>query len=221
MQSNSKQRKESVAQPSAEEIINKFKGFQLPKIRLKRLIRVQARMRGYYTRKFLIPRKRIQHRLIEDYVEKKCNSLILALITLGEGWHNNHHRYQACTRQGFYWWEIDITYYGLKALSWTGFIWDLKPVPKSILEEAARADHASTVAAAQRAAHHNPDYSYGTLKKVVPAAAAIAVATASASQVTVPKKADGPAIHKDVTEETHPNARQSQPNKASTPPRDA
>src|SRR5476649_664604 len=135
------------------------------------------------------------------------NSLILALITLGEGWHNNHHRYQACTRQGFYWWEIDITYYGLKALSWTGFIWDLKPVPPSVLEEAARADHAATVAAAQRAAHHHPDYSYGTLKRVVPAAAAIAVATATASQVTIPKKANGPAIHKDVTEETHPLAR--------------
>ena len=143
------------------------------------------------------------------------NSLILALITLGEGWHNNHHRYQACTRQGFYWWEIDITYYGLKALSWTGFIWDLKPVPQSVLEEAARADHAATVAAAQRAAHHHPDYSYGTLKRVVPAAAAIAVATATASQVTIPKKADGPAIHKDITEETHPLARQTP-----LPPRD-
>ncbi len=50
----------------------------------------------------------------------------------------------SCTApRGFYWWEIDITYYGLKALSWTGFIWGLKPVPKSILEEAARADHAA------------------------------------------------------------------------------
>jgi stearoyl-CoA desaturase (delta-9 desaturase) len=137
------------------------------------------------------------------------NSLILAFITLGEGWHNNHHRYQSCTRQGFYWWEIDITYYGLKALSWTGFIWGLKPVPKTIMEEAARADHAHSVEAAQRAAHHHPDYSYGTLKKVVPAAAAIAVATATASRVTLPTKAEGPAIHKDVTEESHPNARQT------------
>ena len=42
------------------------------------------------------------------------NSFILALLTLGEGWHNNHHYYQASTRQGFFWWEIDITYYGLK-----------------------------------------------------------------------------------------------------------
>jgi stearoyl-CoA desaturase (delta-9 desaturase) len=62
------------------------------------------------------------------------NSLILALITLGEGWHNNHHRYMSATRQGFYWWEIDISYYMLKALSWTGLIWDLKPVPSSAYE---------------------------------------------------------------------------------------
>ncbi len=139
------------------------------------------------------------------------NSLILAFITLGEGWHNNHHRYQACTRQGFYWWEIDLTYYGLKALSWTGFIWDLKSVPQSILDEAARADHAATVAAAQRASHHHPDYSFGRLKKVMPAAAAIAVATATASQTTLPKKSDDPAIHRDMTEESHPLSRQTLP----------
>jgi stearoyl-CoA desaturase (delta-9 desaturase) len=137
------------------------------------------------------------------------NSLILALITLGEGWHNNHHRYQACTRQGFYWWEIDITYYGLKLLSWTGFIWDLKPVPQSILDEAARADHAHTIAAAH-AAHG--DYSIATLKKVVPTAAAIAVATATAAQTAMPKKADGPAIHKDVTEPTAPRSTRTSPN---------
>ncbi len=127
------------------------------------------------------------------------NSFILALICLGEGWHNNHHRYQSSTRNGFYWWEIDITYYGLKALSWTGLIWGLKPVPKSIMEEAARADHAASVAAAQKAAHLHPEYS--SLKKVVPAAAAIAVATAASSQAIVAKKAEGPAIHKDVTEQ--------------------
>jgi stearoyl-CoA desaturase (delta-9 desaturase) len=62
------------------------------------------------------------------------NSLILALITLGEGWHNNHHRYMSSTRQGFYWWEIDISYYLLKALSWTGLIWQLKPVPSVAYE---------------------------------------------------------------------------------------
>ncbi len=63
------------------------------------------------------------------------NSLLLALITLGEGWHNNHHRYQSSTRNGFYWWEVDPTYYGLRMLAWTGLIWGLKPVPASVLAE--------------------------------------------------------------------------------------
>jgi stearoyl-CoA desaturase (Delta-9 desaturase) len=64
--------------------------------------------------------------------DESKNNLILALITLGEGWHNNHHYYQSTVRQGFYWWEIDITFYILKFMSWIGLIWDLKPVPKHI-----------------------------------------------------------------------------------------
>ncbi|HEY4989042.1 MAG TPA: acyl-CoA desaturase, partial [Opitutaceae bacterium] len=81
------------------------------------------------------------------------NSFILAIITLGEGWHNNHHRYMSSTRNGFYWWEIDITYYALKGLSWTGLIWGLKTVPASVLAEGQRADHHESVAAAKRALH--------------------------------------------------------------------
>ncbi len=64
------------------------------------------------------------------------NNFWLSIITLGEGWHNNHHRYPHATRQGFRWWEIDITYYGLKILSLLGLIWELRPVPDSILMEA-------------------------------------------------------------------------------------
>jgi len=64
------------------------------------------------------------------------NSFVLALITLGEGWHNNHHRFMGAARQGFYWWEFDPTYYALKALSWTGLIWNLKSVPRSVYDEA-------------------------------------------------------------------------------------
>jgi stearoyl-CoA desaturase (delta-9 desaturase) len=54
------------------------------------------------------------------------NNLWLALLTFGEGWHNNHHYYMASVRQGFYWWEIDITYYILRALAAVGVVWDLK-----------------------------------------------------------------------------------------------
>ncbi len=61
------------------------------------------------------------------------NHWFLALVTLGEGWHNNHHHYQSSTRQGFKWWEIDITYYILKALSWTGLVWDLREPPAEIV----------------------------------------------------------------------------------------
>jgi stearoyl-CoA desaturase (delta-9 desaturase) len=53
---------------------------------------------------------------------------------MGEGWHNNHHHYQSSARQGFRWWEIDLTYYILKMLSWTGVIWDLRAPPEGILK---------------------------------------------------------------------------------------
>lgn len=62
------------------------------------------------------------------------NSFILALLTLGEGWHNNHHYYPATARQGFKWWEIDITFYILKFLELIGVIWDVRGLPKSVLE---------------------------------------------------------------------------------------
>ena len=63
--------------------------------------------------------------------DKSKNSLLLALITLGEGWHNNHHRFPGAVRQGFRWWEIDVTFYLLKMMSWLRLIWDLRPVPRA------------------------------------------------------------------------------------------
>lgn len=64
------------------------------------------------------------------------NNFWLALITLGEGWHNNHHHYMFSTRQGIYWWEIDITFYILKLMSYVGLVRDLRPVPEKVYEEA-------------------------------------------------------------------------------------
>lgn len=60
------------------------------------------------------------------------NNFWIALVTLGEGWHNNHHHFPGSVRQGFYWWEIDLTYYGLKLLAACGLIWDLRVVPPAI-----------------------------------------------------------------------------------------
>jgi stearoyl-CoA desaturase (delta-9 desaturase) len=61
------------------------------------------------------------------------NHWLLALVTLGEGWHNNHHAYPASARQGFRWWEFDATYYLLLLLERAGIIWDLKHPPASVL----------------------------------------------------------------------------------------
>ena len=62
------------------------------------------------------------------------NNGFLALITLGEGWHNNHHHYPVSVRQGFFWWEIDISYYLLRLMSVLGLIWDLQAVPAERLK---------------------------------------------------------------------------------------
>ena len=65
------------------------------------------------------------------------NNPVLAIVTMGEGWHNNHHHYQVAARQGFYWYEIDLTYYVLRALAAVGLVWDLHGVPAHILEDEA------------------------------------------------------------------------------------
>ena len=75
------------------------------------------------------------------------NNVLLALLTMGEGWHNNHHHYATSARQGFYWWEVDLTYYGLLLLSKLGLIWHLKPVPAHILD-AGRNDRTVATAVA-------------------------------------------------------------------------
>ncbi len=61
--------------------------------------------------------------------DQSRNNFWLALITLGEGWHNNHHRYPFTTRQGLFWWEIDVTYYILKSMAALGIIHHMNSVP--------------------------------------------------------------------------------------------
>lgn len=61
------------------------------------------------------------------------NNWLLAILTTGEGWHNNHHHYQSSARQGFRWWEIDVTYYWLRLLAMCGLIWDLRRPPAHVL----------------------------------------------------------------------------------------
>lgn len=64
-----------------------------------------------------------------ETADNSRNNFLVALITLGEGWHNNHHHYPSSERQGFYWWEIDVSHYTLRALSLLGVVRDLKRPP--------------------------------------------------------------------------------------------
>ena len=61
------------------------------------------------------------------------NNLLLALLTLGDGWHNNHHYYSGSMWAGFYWWEIDVAGYIIWALSKVGLVWDIHRPPERVL----------------------------------------------------------------------------------------
>jgi len=69
-----------------------------------------------------------------DTSDDSRNNWLLAILTLGEGWHNNHHRYMASARQGFFWWEIDVTYYVLRALERLRLVSDLREPPPELLK---------------------------------------------------------------------------------------
>lgn len=76
-----------------------------------------------------------------DTPDNSRNNLFLSILTLGEGWHNNHHYYAGSARQGFFWWQIDMTYYGLKLMSWCGLVWGIKPVPPRIYAARKKTKH--------------------------------------------------------------------------------
>ena len=71
-----------------------------------------------------------------DTRDDSRNNVWLALLTFGEGWHNNHHFFPGTARQGFRWWEIDLTWYGLRLLALVGLVRELKPVPAWVLAKA-------------------------------------------------------------------------------------
>jgi stearoyl-CoA desaturase (delta-9 desaturase) len=60
------------------------------------------------------------------------NNWLLALITMGEGWHNNHHYHQNTANQGWFWWEVDVSFYVLRLLQALGIVWDVKTPPDAV-----------------------------------------------------------------------------------------
>jgi stearoyl-CoA desaturase (delta-9 desaturase) len=73
--------------------------------------------------------------------DESRNNAFTAFFAVGEGWHNNHHRYQRAARNGFYWWEFDPTWYVIRAMAAVGLVWDIQAVPERIYAE-ARANRA-------------------------------------------------------------------------------
>ncbi|MBS2032732.1 MAG: acyl-CoA desaturase [Deltaproteobacteria bacterium] len=62
------------------------------------------------------------------------NNFLLALITCGEGWHNNHHHYQSTANQGWHWWQLDVSYYIIRILQALGLVWDVRTPPRHVVE---------------------------------------------------------------------------------------
>ncbi len=92
------------------------------------------------------------------------NNWLLAIFTMGEGWHNNHHAYQSSVRQGFRWWEYDATFYVLKLLSWMRLVWNLKLPPHEVVRNEQRLGaRVINRAAAQLAASFNSDWIAGAI----------------------------------------------------------
>jgi stearoyl-CoA desaturase (delta-9 desaturase) len=71
-----------------------------------------------------------------DTIDDSRNNIFTAVFAVGEGWHNNHHRYQRAARNGFYWWEFDPTWYVIRLMAAVGLAWDLQAVPERVYEEA-------------------------------------------------------------------------------------
>jgi stearoyl-CoA desaturase (Delta-9 desaturase) len=71
-----------------------------------------------------------------DTHDDSRNNAAMALVTAGEAWHNNHHRYQRAARNGFYWWEFDPAWYIITLMAWAGLAWDVQAVPARVYQEA-------------------------------------------------------------------------------------
>jgi stearoyl-CoA desaturase (delta-9 desaturase) len=88
--------------------------------------------------------------------DESRNNVLVAVLTLGEGWHNNHHHYQSSANQGFFWWEIDVSYYMLKVLGLFGLVWGLRKPPAKVLRRDLRKNSVVAQAAAAPSAAPAP-----------------------------------------------------------------
>ena len=83
-----------------------------------------------------------------DTTDNSKNSALIAIWTLGEGWHNNHHHYMTSANQGFRWWQYDPPFYALKLMSWVGLVWDVRTAPAHVVAGVPKASRSVPAAGA-------------------------------------------------------------------------
>ena len=108
------------------------------------------------------------------------NNALLAVLTMGEGWHNNHHYHQNTANQGWFWWEIDMTYYVLRVMSVLGLVWDLRTA-----SDATRYAYKKYTPEQKAQLKIEGGYNVGRTVSPAPAAAAKPIPTPEAVEVPV------------------------------------
>jgi stearoyl-CoA desaturase (delta-9 desaturase) len=69
-----------------------------------------------------------------DTGEESRNNFWLAILTTGEGWHNNHHHFMSSANQGWHWWQVDVTFYMIRLMEMLGLVWDVRRPPQHIVD---------------------------------------------------------------------------------------
>lgn len=71
--------------------------------------------------------------------DDSTNSWWVALVSFGEGWHNNHHAHPRAARHGLTWYEVDFNWYGIRALELLGLAKGIRQISKEQIAAAGRA----------------------------------------------------------------------------------
>jgi len=70
-----------------------------------------------------------------DTRDRSTNNALIAALSFGEGWHNNHHYYPATARAGFHWWEVDMYYWVIWLFEKLGLVWDVRQPTQEMLNK--------------------------------------------------------------------------------------
>jgi stearoyl-CoA desaturase (delta-9 desaturase) len=135
--------------------------------------------------------------------DSRNNWFLAAVVTLGEGWHNNHHYFRSSTRQGFRWWEVDLTYYGLVALSRLRLVSSLTEPPRQVIRGERRVSHDQVVRA-------EAELTAGIPRRAKDAEPALGILMQAASESIGPLAARARTALAELSASVHPYAERAQ-----------